>query len=62
MRGHVVVDNKDDYAAWLAEQTTFAQVMKEAAAARERPQKVVLKARGEQVVLKALTMEKATTK
>jgi len=44
MRGIVIVDKPADYAAWLAEQQTFAQVMKEAAAARERPTKVVLKA------------------
>jgi cytochrome c oxidase subunit 2 len=42
MRGLVVVDNAEDYAAWLAEQKTFTQIMKEAAVARERAQKVVL--------------------
>jgi len=44
MRGIVVVDKPADYAVWLAKQQTFAQSMKEAAAARERPTKVVLKA------------------
>lgn len=44
MRGIVVVDNDADYAAWLAEQSSFAQIMKAAALRRERPQKLVLKA------------------
>ncbi len=43
MRGKVVVDTAADHEAWLAEQTTFAQSMKEAADRRAVAQKVVLK-------------------
>ena len=42
MRGMVVVDTVADHEAWLAEQTTFAQSMKEAANRRAAAQKVVL--------------------
>jgi cytochrome c oxidase subunit 2 len=42
MRGIVVVDNAADYAVWLAEQSTFAQIMKEAAAAPPPRQKIAM--------------------
>ena len=48
MRGMVVVDTVADHEAWLAEQTTFAQSMKEAANRRAAAQKVVLNKESQQ--------------